>query len=90
MRKFHEIVNQGPVYVCSCCDKLWYKYSVLHTHNIDSQNVDKYLCNKTSVDNKEWVCITCHSYFIKNNVLPCAILNGMKFPDKPDFCDLNE
>ena len=26
--KFHKIVSEGPLYVCSCCDQLWYKHSV--------------------------------------------------------------
>ena len=25
INRFHEIVNQGPLYVCTCCDQLWYK-----------------------------------------------------------------
>ena len=24
IKQFHEIVNQGPLYVCTCCDQLWY------------------------------------------------------------------
>ncbi len=23
--KFHNIVSQGPLYICTCCDQLWYK-----------------------------------------------------------------
>ena len=26
---FHNIVSQGPLHICSCCDQLWYKHSVL-------------------------------------------------------------
>ena len=26
--KFHDIVSQGPPYICTCCDQLWYKHSV--------------------------------------------------------------
>lgn len=25
--KFH-IVSQGPLYICTCCDQLWYRHSV--------------------------------------------------------------
>ena len=28
--KFHEAVSKGPLYICSCCDQLWYKHSVVH------------------------------------------------------------
>ena len=55
-----------------------------------SQNLVKYLLNKTSVGNKEWVCQTCSRCLMKNRVPPCSIANGMAFPVKPDFFDLNE
>ena len=68
--KFHEIVSQGPLYICTCCDQLWYKYSVLHADKLrqSNPNIEKYLCNKLSVDDIEWVCTTCY--------------NGMVFPNK--------
>ena len=31
---FHTKVSQGPVYVCSCCDQLWYRHSVSCVTNI--------------------------------------------------------
>ena len=36
------------------------------------------------------VCQTCSRYLMKNKVPPCYIANGMAFPVKPDFFDLNE
>ena len=66
--------------------------SVNSAHKLTKSNpsVDKYLLNKTSVDNTEWICISCGKYIIKNEVAPCAAVNGMKFPNKPAFFDLNE
>ena len=55
-----------------------------------SNTAAKYLLNKKSVNNKEWLCRTCKSYLVKNKVPPTAILNGMQFPIKPEFFDLNE
>lgn len=26
--KFHQVIVEGPTYVCICCDQLWYKHSV--------------------------------------------------------------
>ena len=91
INRFHEIVNQGPLYVCTCCDQLWYKHSVRCTNKFRQSKPDivKYLLNKTSVGNKEWVCQTCSRYLMKNKVPPCSIANGMAFPVKPDFFDLN-
>lgn len=27
VRKFHAAVSEGPMYICSCCDQLWYQHS---------------------------------------------------------------
>ena len=92
INRFHEIVNQGLLYVCTCCDQLWYKHSVRCTNKLrqSKPGIVKYLLNKTSVGNKEWVCQTCSRYLMKNKVPPCSVANGMAFPVKPDFFDLNE
>ena len=92
VQKFHIAVARGPVYICSCCDQLWYKHSVLTTENLRVSNpsTGQYLLNKTSVDNIEWICLSCHKHLKKNKIPPSAAKNGMFFPVKPDFFDLNE
>ncbi|CAB4001647.1 Hypothetical predicted protein [Paramuricea clavata] len=89
---FHSSVSTGPLYVCSCCDQLWYKHSVSPADRLRLTNRDicRYLQNKKSVDNIEWLCHTCNNHLKRGKVPPCAIVNGMKFPQKPDFFDLNE
>ena len=89
---FHEVISQGPLYICTCCDQLWYKHSVLQADRLRQSNpdIDKYLCNKKSVNDIEWVCRTCYSHLVKNKIPPCAVVNGMVFPQKPTFFDLNE
>ena len=59
--KFHNIVSQGPMYTCSCCDQLWYRHSVSSPHKLrkSKPSVDKYVLNKTSVDNTDWMYIMC-------------------------------
>lgn len=32
--KFHIIVSEGPLYICSCCDKFWYKHAVSSATNM--------------------------------------------------------
>ena len=92
IKKFHEIMSEAPLYACSCCDQLWYKHSVMNANQISQSSpfVVKYLYNKRSVNNKEWICQICYNHLDKNKVPPCAIVNGMVFPDKPEFFDLNE
>ena len=90
--KFHKMIAQGPLYICTCCDQLWYKHGVVNANKLreSNPNICQYLCNKTSVDNIEWVCKTCHKYLVKNKIPSCAVVNGMVFSPKPAFFDLNE
>ena len=45
---------------------------------------------KKSFDDLEWLCNSCHKYLKKNKVSPQAAINGLQFPKKPEFIDLNE
>ena len=92
IKRFHNMVSQGPLYICSCCDQLWYKHSVSTADKIRKSNptAANYLHNIKSINNKEWLCRTCQKYLVKNKVPPVALVNGMQFPVKPDFFDLNE
>ena len=82
--KFHNVVSQGPLYICTCCDQLWHKHSVIPATALKNNTF------KTSVNNIKWLCQTCNKHLKNNKVLPCAAINGMKFPVKPSFFDLNE
>ena len=92
IRKFHIAVSSGPLYICSCCDQLWYKHSVTAAKKLRISNPDiiKCLLGKTSVDDVEWICQSCFRYLKKNKIPPYAAKNGMSFPLKPDLFDLNE
>ena len=56
--KFHDIVSQGPHYICTCCDQLWYKHSVPPAATLKKTipDIKKELLNRTSVDIVEWLC----------------------------------
>ena len=92
IRKFHAVVSKGPLYICSCCDQLWYKHSVVADEKLrlSNPNAGKYLLRKTSVDDIEWICQSCNNHLKKNKIPPCAAKNGMSFTVKPDFFYLNE
>ena len=55
--------------------------SVLSAATLRKKNPDvkKYLQDKTSVNNVEWLCKTCLNYLAKNKVPPCAAINGMQW-----------
>ena len=75
------------MYICTCCDQLWYKHSVTKAQNLKATNPDiiKYLLNKTSVDNAEWLYRSCDKYLKQNKVPPllplmeCNFLQNQRF-----------
>ena len=92
VRKFHNSVSARPLYICTCWDQLWYKHSVLPANRLRLVNpeITKYLQSVNSVVAIEWICQTCNNHLKKGRVPPCAIANGMQFPEKPSFFDLNQ
>ena len=95
--EYHKGMNTSEakrkkIYVCSCCDQLWYKHSVSPADKLTNSNpaAERYLHQRKSVNNQEWLCKICRSYLVKNKVPPVALLNGMQFPVKPECFDLNE
>lgn len=38
--KFQQIVSQGPLYICTCCDQLWYKHNVVRADALKQCNPD--------------------------------------------------
>ena len=94
IREFHAVVSRGPLYICCCCDQLWYKHSVVSAEKLrlSNPNAGIFLLSKTSVDDIhfEWICQSCNNHLKKNKIPPCATKNGMSFSVKPDFFYLNE
>ena len=45
IRNFHESVSTGPLYICTCCDQLWYRHSVFSANQLTLKNPNmvKYL-----------------------------------------------
>jgi len=90
---FHKNIAHGPEYVCTCCDQLWYKTSVVkcdaNKYKSCSQDVVKScLTGFKSVNDIEWICITCDSNLKKGKLPSCSKANKMGFPDKPDVLNL--
>ena len=91
--KFHKLVDEGPTYVCICCDQLWYKHSVRGGETlriVGNEAVLKCLPVGGHRSGKDWVCRTCHYHLKKNKIPPCAVKNNMNFPLKPECLDLTE
>ena len=71
---------------------MWYKHSVSSAETLRQNNpgIERYLQGKKSINAVEWLCRSCRNYLDKSKVPPCAVINGMQFPTKPAFFDLNE
>ena len=80
------------MYICSCCDQLWYRHSVKSAHLLRKSNpsVDKYLLNKTSVDNTEWICISklmaIFFSLLKSDLSSLLLVNGVT-DGELQYCD---
>ena len=90
---FHKNIAHGPEYVCTCCDQLWYKSSVVKCdakkYKARPQDVVKScLTGFKSVNATEWICMTCDSNLKKGKLPSCSKANKMGFPDKPDILNL--
>ena len=94
IRKFYACVSyRGQEYICSCCNQLWLQHNVITAEKLRLSIYSiagKYLLSKTSVDGIEWMCQSCYRHLKKDKISPCAAKNGMSFPEKPDYFDLNE
>ena len=70
IRKFHANVSRSPEYICSFCNQLWYKHSVITAEKLRHSNptAGKYLLTKTSVDGIEWICQSCSKHLKKDKI----------------------
>ncbi|CAG2216944.1 unnamed protein product [Mytilus edulis] len=85
IEKFHSTVNNGPIYVCTSCQQLWYKHSVRKFKSVfPSADVDVIQnCPQTaSVDDTVWICSTCQSHLKKGKIPPSSTMNKMTFPEQ--------
>ena len=79
--EFHDMASEGRVYVCFCCNQLWYKQSVLNAKKLKDLNpvIHECLEEKRRTDTAECVCQTCHCHLVKNKIPPCTVVNSLVF-----------
>ena len=83
--QFCQKIKEGPYYVCTVCNRMLYRKSVLifNKQKYVNCNIQNIFTEKLSFDNKEYICKTCHSKVIKGKV-PCqAVYNDMFVDDIP-------
>ena len=90
---FHNNIECGPEYICTCCDQLWYRSSVVkcnaNKYKACSQDVVKScVMGLRSVNDTEWICTTCDSNLKTGKLPSCSKANKMSFPAKPELLNL--
>ena len=93
IQSFHNSIECGPEYICTCCDQLWYRSSVQlcnsSKYKLCGQNMIKVcITNVKSVDNNEWICNNCHSNLLAGKLPVFSKANNMSFPEKPELLNL--
>ena len=77
IRLFHESIQDGPQFICTCCNQTWFKKSVNQVSSIKGSYDLLFLNGRFSVDDLEWICTTCKTSLLKNKVPKLSVLNGM-------------
>ena len=82
-------VAEGPTYVCTCCQQLWFKHSVMNAASMVMNKPDiislfEQCCtNYISISDLEWVCSTCKKSSYAGKIPKLSIYNRMGFPQRP-------
>ena len=82
--KFHSKISDGPYYICSVCNRLLYRKSVILLNKKKYINTDNTVFTDVkSFDKKQYICKTCQSKLLKN-IIPCqATCNDMYVDEIP-------
>ena len=93
IRKFLEAVSEGPVYVCSSCYQTHFANNVVDVCNLHPQKhqtlLETCLTDFKSVNNKEWICLSCKREIYAGLVPKLSTANKVGFPKKPPELELN-
>ena len=80
---FCKNIEEGPYFICSCCQRMLYKRSVRLLYAEMYGQMDLFT-GVRSVDNREYICRTCHKKVVKGD-MPCqAVRNKMELDEIPD------
>ena len=76
MKLFQSKIREGPYFICSVCNRLLYRKTVILLQK-SKYNIQHLFTGKKSFDEKEYICKTCHSKLLKHqnyHVKLCTII----------------
>ena len=79
--KINNKIKEGPYYICSVCNRLLYRKSVLLLHKNKYNCGDETMFNDMSFDEKQYICKICHSKVSKGKI-PCQAIYNNMYVDK--------
>ena len=89
LKIFNASIAEGPVYVCTCCQQIWFKHSVFNVDEItlktnhERTTFSSCRTQYLSKDGKEWICKTCINSVKEGKIPKLSIENKMGFPELP-------
>lgn len=86
IHRFNLAVHDGPLYICTSCSQTWFKEGVVRFNSVkmSTRLKDKCIQGIKSVQNVEWLCLTCKKHLISGKIPECSVGNDMKFPTIPN------
>ena len=67
IKVFKNLIREGPMYICVCCNRCLYKKSVINFSEDKYNFLDHILQNEIvqSFDGQIYICFTCHKKMLK-------------------------
>ena len=88
----YNLCKKGDEYICTSCSQTFYQHSVylVSKENYTKRDVPQdilrnCLTGTLSACSSEWICKTCHKYWLQKKIPPMSKHNGFKFPEYPDI-----
>ena len=79
---FQSKIREGPYYICSVCNRLLYRKTVIILEK-SKYSMQHLFTEKKSFDEKQYICKTCHSKLMKKQI-PCqAVHNNLQTDEIP-------
>ena len=87
LKIFNESIAEGPVYVCRCCQQIWFRHSAFNVDEItlksDNERTTFSTCRTLSKHGKEWICKTYRNSVKEGKIPKLSIENKMGFLELP-------